>query len=70
MTYDWLNGTLPEPTPALCIGCERLTTAPVPIRWIESVSGPGTTLYACPDCAPHLSSGPTPEDFRDPFAAL
>ncbi|MCX5203898.1 hypothetical protein OG897_20875 [Streptomyces sp. NBC_00237] len=61
MTREWLNGTLPEPTPALCIGCKCLTTAPVVVRCIESASGPGTTLYACPTCAPKLTPGPTPD---------
>lgn len=47
---------------ALCIRCHRNTTAPTPVRWIESTSGPGTTLYACPDHAPELGAGPTPDD--------
>jgi hypothetical protein len=64
MTREWLNGMLPEPIPALCIGCDRLTEAPVPIRWIQSTSGPGTTLYGCPTCAPKLTPGPTPDDFQ------
>jgi hypothetical protein len=63
MTREWLNGTLPDPTPALCIGCKRQTSAPVPIRWIESTSGPGTTLYGCPTCAPKYTPGSTPDDF-------
>lgn len=43
---------------ALCIGCHRLTTAPVAVRWIENSSGPGTTLWGCPGCAPKLGTGP------------
>ncbi|MFE6159949.1 hypothetical protein ACFQ7F_13675 [Streptomyces sp. NPDC056486] len=47
---------------ALCAECHELTTAPVAVRWIQSTSGPGTTLYACPNCAPKLGAGPTPDD--------
>ncbi|MEV7831577.1 hypothetical protein AB0P12_13255 [Streptomyces subrutilus] len=47
---------------ALCVGCHEVTRAPVPVRYIESVSGPGTTLYACPDHAVKYGAGPTPED--------
>lgn len=55
---------LPVVRVALCIRCRRNTTAPIPVRWIESTSGPGTTLDACPDCAPGLGAGPTPEDVQ------
>ncbi|UJB43628.1 hypothetical protein [Streptomyces sp. A1-5] len=47
---------------ALCIKCKTITHAPVPVRWIESTSGPGTTLYACPTHAVQLGAGPTPDD--------
>ncbi|MFD7069853.1 hypothetical protein ACFV97_21780 [Streptomyces sp. NPDC059913] len=47
---------------ALCVDCKRVTHAPIPVRYVESNSGPGTTLYACPDHAVALGSGPTPED--------
>lgn len=66
MTADELFPSLPPVRGALCIRCHRNTTAPIPVRWIESNSGPGTTLYACPDCAPTLGAGPTPEDTRGP----
>lgn len=46
----------------LCVECKTLTRAPIPVRYIESNSGPGTTLYACPNCAPKLGAGPTPDD--------
>ncbi|MBW1603390.1 hypothetical protein JJV70_15020 [Streptomyces sp. JJ66] len=47
---------------ALCVVCETYTRAPVPARWIPSASGPGTTLYACPEHATDLAPGPTPDD--------
>ncbi|MFJ2407137.1 hypothetical protein ACIOUE_38220 [Streptomyces xanthochromogenes] len=47
---------------ALCIECKTLTRAPIAVRWIQSTSGPGTTLYACPDHAVKLGAGPTPDD--------
>ncbi|MFD7539540.1 hypothetical protein [Streptomyces sp. NPDC059819] len=47
---------------ALCIECKTLTRAPIAVRWIQSTSGPGTTLYACPDHAVQLGAGPTPDD--------
>ncbi|MER6527614.1 hypothetical protein [Streptomyces sp. NPDC001508] len=47
---------------ALCIKCHTLTNVPVAVRWIQSNSGPGTTLYACPDHAAELGAGPTPDD--------
>lgn len=57
---------LPGPV-ALCCDCHRLTTAPIPVRWIPSTSGPGTTLYACPEHAAKLGAGPTPGDvIRNP----
>lgn len=47
---------------AVCVLCERETFAPVAVRYIERASGPGETLYACPDCAPHLAPGPLPAE--------
>ncbi len=47
---------------ALCVKCHTLTTAPMAVRWIQSNSGPGTTLYACPAHAVELGAGPTPGD--------
>ncbi|MFE4860773.1 hypothetical protein [Streptomyces sp. NPDC056670] len=47
---------------ALCIECKTLTRAPIAVRWIQSTSGPGATLYACPDHAVKLGAGPTPDD--------
>lgn len=60
MTREALTNELPAVNVALCVECRALTHAPVPIRWIESVSGPGTTLYACPGHAEQLVPGPMP----------
>lgn len=62
MTSQGLTDPTPAVTVALCIKCKKNTSAPVAVRWIQSMSGPGTTLYACPECAPKLGVGPTPDD--------
>ncbi|TGB00575.1 hypothetical protein [Streptomyces sp. MZ04] len=62
MTSEGLTGATPVVTVALCIKCTKNTSAPVAVRWIHSTSGPGATLYACPECAPELGAGPTPDD--------
>ncbi|MFE3946052.1 hypothetical protein ACFXPV_29980 [Streptomyces sp. NPDC059118] len=62
MTADELLSEFLAGRVALCIECRELTRAPIPVRWIQSNSGPGTTLYACPDHAVTLGAGPTPED--------
>lgn len=56
------DSTTPVPVPAqrppvrMCAACQTITTTPVLIRSIEQASGPGWSLYACPDCAPtHLT---------------
>lgn len=39
-----------------CTVCKTVTRMPVVIRVVESSSGPGAILYACPTCAPrHLT---------------
>lgn len=43
---------------AMCVKCHKVTKAPVPVRDIHSTSGPGTTLYACPEHAEELAPGP------------
>ncbi len=62
MTREGITGPIPAARVALCITCHKLTNAPVAVRWIESSSGPGTTLYACPEHAAQLGAGPTPDD--------
>lgn len=47
---------------ATCCRCGRITAAAVPVRDIVSPSGQALTLYACPDCAPHIASGPLAAD--------
>lgn len=37
----------------MCARCEHITPTPVLVLWIDSGSGPGWSLYACPGCA-HL----------------
>lgn len=44
---------------ALCVVCKTVTKAPVAVRYISRTSGPGTTLYACPDHVTQVSPGPT-----------
>ncbi len=51
---------------AVCWKCGRLTLAPVAVRYVERASGPGVTLYACPDCAPRLTPGPLPAEMIPP----
>ncbi|MFJ2132954.1 hypothetical protein ACIOMQ_19110 [Streptomyces sp. NPDC087845] len=62
MTADELFPVVLVGHVAFCIECQTVTRAPIPVRYIESSSGPGTTLYACPDHAVKLGAGPTPDD--------
>ncbi|WP_405817283.1 hypothetical protein OG241_22420 [Streptomyces sp. NBC_01390] len=52
----------PTPSGALCCHCGRWSVAAVACRHIERVSGPGVTLYACPECLPVVGVGPTGND--------
>ncbi|MFF4495504.1 hypothetical protein [Streptomyces sp. NPDC001546] len=52
---------------ALCVVCKTVTKAPVAVRHIESTSGPGATLYACPDHVAKVSPGPTLGELETPF---
>lgn len=61
MTADELFPVVLAGHAALCVDGKTVTRAPVPVRYIQSSSGPGTTLYACPDHAVKLGAGPTPE---------
>ncbi|GAB3951773.1 hypothetical protein [Streptomyces sparsus] len=60
MNVEGLVNPLPTVHAARCVTCRKLTNAPIPVRWIPSASGPGTTLHACPLHAPGLTPGPTP----------
>ncbi|MFJ7588408.1 hypothetical protein ACIQZO_13685 [Streptomyces sp. NPDC097617] len=62
MTRDGLMSPPPTGDVAVCIVCHEQTEAPVAVREIHSTSGPGTTLWACPDHAVQLGAGPTAED--------
>ncbi|MBC3987806.1 hypothetical protein H8N00_02560 [Streptomyces sp. AC563] len=63
MTPEWLSADPPGPHSAVCVHCRRLTFAPVEVRYIESMSGPGIVLYACPEHAPHVGvPDPHPDD--------
>lgn len=66
MTRDGLTDAPPVGDVALCVKCRRLTTAPVPVRYIESTSGPGTALWACPEHAEGLTPGPMPGELHWP----
>ncbi|MGW6460426.1 hypothetical protein ACWF94_31640 [Streptomyces sp. NPDC055078] len=59
MTPGSLTTDPPPVLTAHCIGCQRRTTAPVPVRCTQH---PETTLYACPRCATTLTPGPTPDE--------
>lgn len=60
VTADALTGSPPEFRTVECCDCGRETAAPIAVRWIPRASGSGTTLYACPECEPTLTLGPTP----------
>ncbi|MHC3815883.1 hypothetical protein [Streptomyces sp. NBC_00342] len=62
MTIDELFPVVLAGHIALCIECKTVTRTPVAVRYVQSPSGPGMTLYACPDHAVALGAGPTPED--------
>ncbi|MFE5901121.1 hypothetical protein ACFQ67_27405 [Streptomyces sp. NPDC056488] len=56
-----------EPVPdsgAHCVRCKRWTYAPIPVGYIERVSGPGFTQYACPSHATAMISRPTPGELE------
>ncbi|WP_338684809.1 hypothetical protein QD712_30200 [Streptomyces acidiscabies] len=62
MNRDALTGEPPASFGAHCCRCERWTLAPVICREIERMSGPGVTLYACPDCILVVGVGPASYD--------
>jgi hypothetical protein len=55
LTEDWDAPTTP-PRTETCCSCGKTTTKPELVRVIEAGSGPGGLLYACPDCAPHITA--------------
>ncbi|MFF2788661.1 hypothetical protein ACFVT6_18125 [Streptomyces sp. NPDC058049] len=60
MTIDGLTTPPPLGNVAVCVKCHCLTATPVAVRHIESTSGPGTTLWACPEHAASVAPGPMP----------
>ena len=60
----------PQGFTAFCCQCARRTRAPIQVRYIERPSGPGVAVYACPECAPHLSPGPSPDELQPPTQTL
>lgn len=54
-------GTVPGGTRVpvrMCVRCCAITDAPVVVSVVHQGSGPGFTVYACPDCAPHFPRVP------------
>jgi hypothetical protein len=47
-----------RPPVRMCVRCQRITEVPVLVREVHAGSGPGFNVYACPDCAPHITPGP------------
>ncbi|SPF04342.1 hypothetical protein SMA5143A_5139 [Streptomyces sp. MA5143a] len=42
----------------MCVRCCAITDAPVVVSAVHQGSGPGFTVYACRDCAPHFPRVP------------
>lgn len=42
----------------ICCQCGRRSAGAIPVRDIERPSGPGLTIYACPDCVHVVPPGP------------
>lgn len=42
----------------MCVRCCAITDAPVVVSEVHQGSGPGFTVYACQDCAPHFPRVP------------
>jgi hypothetical protein len=40
-----------RPPIRMCVHCNDTTDQPIFVRWVDSGSGPGWNLYACPPCA-------------------
>ncbi|QFR00068.1 hypothetical protein F9278_32320 [Streptomyces phaeolivaceus] len=43
----------------MCVHCRQMTSAPVVVHEEHAATGPGFTVYACPECAAHY---PPPSD--------
>ncbi|WP_328505659.1 hypothetical protein [Streptomyces sp. NBC_00391] len=42
----------------MCVRCGAITDTPVVVSEVHQGSGPGFTVYACRDCAPHFPRVP------------
>ncbi len=42
----------------MCVRCCAITDTPVVVSVVHQGSGPGFTVYACRDCAPHFPRVP------------
>jgi len=67
---DGLTAEPPAPFVAVCCRCERWSSAAIPCRYIERASGPGVTLYACPDCVVIVGVGAVADDVLTPPLGL
>ena len=43
-----------------CHRCDQTTDQPVEVAVIHAASGPGHTVWACPDCAPPIPAAQAP----------
>ncbi len=53
-----------SPLVATCCVCRTRTRAPIAVRYIEQTSGPGYTLYVCPDHIHDVKPAMTLEELR------
>ncbi|MEU5161317.1 hypothetical protein AB0G74_17145 [Streptomyces sp. NPDC020875] len=69
MTGEGLTQPPPPARTAICCRCGRPTYAPVAVRYVGPGDGraaaQGTTVYACPLCAPILAPGPIPDEMPE-----
>lgn len=42
----------------MCVRCGTVTDQPVVVSEVHQATGPGFSVYACPDCAPHIPPAP------------
>ncbi|MFV2119052.1 hypothetical protein ACE14D_11640 [Streptomyces sp. Act-28] len=56
-----MNGPTPRRPVRMCVRCDRITDSPVVVSEVHQNSGPGWSVYACPECAPRLP--PVPDAF-------
>lgn len=64
MTRDGLTAKTPAEFGAVCCICRCWTLAPLPVRYVERMSGAPITLYACPPHAETLTPAPNPGELE------